>query len=323
MSKPAAHCTEQMYRIGAVSRLTGISVDTLRIWERRYSVVTPAREQGSHRLYNSAQINRLSILKTLVDRGDAIGRIARLSLEELSQRLYLMRQFKTSAYHTEQNTNTVKVAVYGQFLPLQLPDEDESPDYEFIIASRSLAEFKAAIGKETADIIVLEYPSIQATTLDEIGHLQRLNERAKFIVIYGFTKERLLQQLMQQVTICKQAPVSVDSLFELIDSLRDAHQRRNHRTVATGSASQARLYTNEQLTQLTDKANIVGCECPLHLVGIIKKLVEFEIYSGECESLDDRDKQLHSYLGNITGQARFLMEQALAHVVEHDSLEMH
>ena len=71
-----------------------------------------------------------------------------------------------------------------------------------------------------------------------------------------------------------------------------------------------------------EKANVVGCECPRHLVGIIKKLVEFEIYSKECENLDDKDEKLHKYLGNISSQSRFLMEQALAYVVEHDSLEV-
>ena len=40
MAKPEASASG--YRIGTVSKLTGISPDTLRIWERRYQVVTPA-----------------------------------------------------------------------------------------------------------------------------------------------------------------------------------------------------------------------------------------------------------------------------------------
>ena len=34
------------YRIGAVSRMTGISPDALRIWERRYAAVSPQRSPG-------------------------------------------------------------------------------------------------------------------------------------------------------------------------------------------------------------------------------------------------------------------------------------
>ena len=40
-----------LYPIRAVSKLTGISLDTLRAWERRYKVVSPQRdERGLHLL---------------------------------------------------------------------------------------------------------------------------------------------------------------------------------------------------------------------------------------------------------------------------------
>ena len=51
------------YRIGAVAKLTGISPDTLRIWERRYSCVTPQRSPGGGRIYSSDDIARLRLMK--------------------------------------------------------------------------------------------------------------------------------------------------------------------------------------------------------------------------------------------------------------------
>ena len=57
------------FKIGAVSRITNIPVDTLRIWERRYRVVVPFRSHNSDRLYQRDDINRLTLLKMLVDRG--------------------------------------------------------------------------------------------------------------------------------------------------------------------------------------------------------------------------------------------------------------
>ena len=56
------------FKIGAVSSITNIPIDTLRIWERRYSVVTPARSKKADRLYSREDINRLNLLKLLVDR---------------------------------------------------------------------------------------------------------------------------------------------------------------------------------------------------------------------------------------------------------------
>ncbi len=70
------------YPIRAVSKLTGISIDTLRAWERRYQVVTPERDERG-RLYSEADVQRLRLLNTAVEKGHAISRLASLSDEEL------------------------------------------------------------------------------------------------------------------------------------------------------------------------------------------------------------------------------------------------
>lgn len=63
--------------IRAVARLTGLSIDTLRAWERRYQAVTPVRDDRG-RLYTSEHVERLKLLAALVEGGHGIGRIARL-----------------------------------------------------------------------------------------------------------------------------------------------------------------------------------------------------------------------------------------------------
>jgi len=70
------------YPIRAVSRLTGLSLDTLRAWERRYAVVIPERTERG-RLYSDVEIQRLMLLRDLVARGHAIGQVAPLSDAEL------------------------------------------------------------------------------------------------------------------------------------------------------------------------------------------------------------------------------------------------
>ena len=71
-----------LYPIRAVAKLTGIPVDTLRAWERRYRAVTPDRAARG-RLYSDAEIRRLVLLRTAVDGGHAIGQVAALSDAEL------------------------------------------------------------------------------------------------------------------------------------------------------------------------------------------------------------------------------------------------
>lgn len=70
------------YPIRAVAKITGLSLDTLRAWERRYKAVVPERSQRG-RLYGTAHIERLLLLGQLVQKGHAIGGIASLSDQEL------------------------------------------------------------------------------------------------------------------------------------------------------------------------------------------------------------------------------------------------
>ena len=70
------------YPIRAVARLTGLSLDTLRAWERRYGAVTPVRDVRG-RLYSGADVKRLQLLAAAVARGHAIGRLAELMDAEL------------------------------------------------------------------------------------------------------------------------------------------------------------------------------------------------------------------------------------------------
>ncbi len=70
------------YPIRAVSKLTGIAIDTLRAWERRYGAVTPIRDERG-RMYTDADVARLRLLGGAVESGHSIGRLAGLSNDEL------------------------------------------------------------------------------------------------------------------------------------------------------------------------------------------------------------------------------------------------
>ena len=76
------------YPIAAVSRLTGLHLDTIRAWERRYAAVTPERGPRG-RVYTDAHVQRLRLLAALVKQGHSIGQVAELptpGLEELLHR---------------------------------------------------------------------------------------------------------------------------------------------------------------------------------------------------------------------------------------------
>jgi MerR family transcriptional regulator, light-induced transcriptional regulator len=74
------------YPIRAVAKITGLSLDTLRAWERRYKAVVPERSDRG-RQYGAAHIDRLLLLNQLVQKGHAIGGIAPLADEDLKKLL--------------------------------------------------------------------------------------------------------------------------------------------------------------------------------------------------------------------------------------------
>jgi methanogenic corrinoid protein MtbC1 len=70
------------YPIQAVSRLTGLSIDTIRVWERRYGAVKPARNERG-RVYDERDVQRLILLRETVEGGHPIGTVAALSRRDL------------------------------------------------------------------------------------------------------------------------------------------------------------------------------------------------------------------------------------------------
>ena len=71
--------------IAAVERDTGLSKDTLRVWERRYGFPQPGRDNLGERAYTMAEVEKLRIVKRLLDAGHRPGRIVPLSPEQLQQ----------------------------------------------------------------------------------------------------------------------------------------------------------------------------------------------------------------------------------------------
>jgi len=70
--------------IGDVARETGLSKDTLRVWERRYGFPTPGRNANEERVYSSEQIERLRVIRRLLDSGLRPGKIVGLPLDALN-----------------------------------------------------------------------------------------------------------------------------------------------------------------------------------------------------------------------------------------------
>ncbi len=70
-------------RIADVERDTGIGKDTLRVRERRYQFPQPQRDELGDRLYPFEQVERLRVIRRLLDKGMRPGKVLGMDLSEL------------------------------------------------------------------------------------------------------------------------------------------------------------------------------------------------------------------------------------------------
>jgi len=90
--------------ISAVERETALSKDTLRMWERRYGFPSPTRDQFGDRIYPPAQVDKLRLIRRLMDKGFRPGKIIPQpyhSLLELLGGLHVQDPFNQNDFTTD------------------------------------------------------------------------------------------------------------------------------------------------------------------------------------------------------------------------------
>jgi MerR HTH family regulatory protein len=68
----------RVYKIAEIAAELGVSIPTLRSWERRYRVVTPVRTGGGHRRYSEEDVGlrarwRVAVARQLIEVDHAIS----------------------------------------------------------------------------------------------------------------------------------------------------------------------------------------------------------------------------------------------------------
>lgn len=85
--EPAAAAPNAGWTIADVERETGLGKDTLRVWERRYGFPHPLRSGTSERIYTHEQLQKLQLIKRLLDAGERPGKVVALDVQTLQSLL--------------------------------------------------------------------------------------------------------------------------------------------------------------------------------------------------------------------------------------------
>lgn len=312
------------YRIGAVSRLTQIPAETLRVWERRYHVVEPRRGGGQTRLYDRNDVERLTVIKQLVDRGHAISTVASLDLEELKTRLQEHHLQGIAAVDPEYDGKEIATLVVGETVATMVMEGEADMDGVEIVGTA----FDASdVGPDAATrkprVIVLECPTIDHRTSKTTQLLLRRTGALRVIVVYGFGTRDNIQRLSTGRVRVLRGPMNNFELRRAIIESESARSDDQLRTRPVGDEAEeipGRRFTNAHLARLSTVSSAVECECPQHLVGIITQLVAFEEYSQECEDRNDKDASIHAMLRRTTAQSRAKLEDAMARLMEAEGI---
>lgn len=75
------------YSIRDLETLTGIKAHTIRIWEKRYGLVTPNRTETNIRHYSDLELKRLLNVSILNNHGIKISKVAKMSDEAVRERV--------------------------------------------------------------------------------------------------------------------------------------------------------------------------------------------------------------------------------------------
>lgn len=314
------------YKIGAVSRMTGIAPDTLRIWERRYDIVTPERTPAGGRLYSQEQISRLALVKNLVDAGDSISSVAGLGLEELQDRFARSRQTQTGM-STNMVGQVCRLAILGESLRLKIENALEQMDSVNVIGSfADVAKFEAAIKSLKPNVLLIEVPTLHEDSANHVIQWLQQSDAMHAILVYRFGNTESFRRLPKSKCSLMQAPVDAITVQRYCQSLMRALKSQDDHELESlsfiGEMAAPRKYDDKTLARVAMQSTVIKCECPRHLTELITSLSAFERYSTECESRSPEDAALHTYLNATASHARVLIENALEKVIETENIEV-
>ncbi len=107
---------ELLYNIGVVARMTGISMATLRAWERRYNFPATGRTEGGHRLYSENDILQLRWVKQRIEEGmqtaQAINALRHMDRNDLASLPSISIKTEQTSNFYEQYQNSILSALF-------------------------------------------------------------------------------------------------------------------------------------------------------------------------------------------------------------------
>ena len=304
------------FEIGAVSKITGISQHRLRIWERRYKVVTPRRSSSNRRFYSGSDVRKLLLIKSLLDAGYSIGTVAGLTIQELEEKIN-SDPFLSDFAGKKKQGFTINAAACGFDIVNKLENSGgKLKNLKFDTIESDFELFKKKLEAQKPDILVVELETLDSGNVQEIYNLVNSCSASHAVLIYWFCESKIVNSINRSLVTLLRSPVELSELVLVCNNLFELS-----REYEVDSVDTERIFRYSQLATIASCAPSIECECPHQLVTLIYSLLAFEKYSLECESRNIQDAKLHRFLHETTSQARSLIEKSLKKVVDVEKID--
>lgn len=301
--------------IGAVARIVGVPVETLRTWERRYGLPTPARANGGRRLYSNGEVELLRSVVQLAHRGERVRDLARLDAGALAERLALHRGA------TPQPTSLpsrLRVALIHPTLGEQLAGSTPGGHsrLDVVAAGPSLADLPAEL--ELDAILIHGEALASPILLDEIE--ARYDVETVVVLASFLPRPRRAALTARGVRVVDEA-TPLDALRQRVEDAVFADNLAAGARPAIVEGEAAR-FTRQQLERVLNSPNRVRCECPVHLASLTLRLREFERYSEQCLNESPDDAAMHRDLAEGASEAAAILEALLERLCAREGITL-
>jgi len=321
MTNPKEPKKELHFGIAAVAARTGLSMQLIRVWEKRYGCLKAKRTKTNRRVYDAEDITRLMLLKKLTALGHAISGIAKLNIPALTNRLQSAESLIPALPHPGAGSNRTILIIGPRFQ--QGLGENAIHQSSIIGAYSDLPAATASKQLPKADLLVVDSKTFDINTVEELRKVIRTSWAKRTILVHHFKTSAEVLPLVSELkhlTLLK-APVTNTHLRrECVVLLNQLNPIPVPVPPGGNRPIPDRLYQDAQLLKVAQFASAVGCECPHHIADLLKLLTGFEKYSADCADKNPRDAQLHHFLHRTTSHVRRLMEEALRYLVSVEGM---
>lgn len=307
----------KQYSIGAIAKLTGLTVHNLRVWEKRHSAIETERSESGRRIYSEGALERLRLLKSCVDNGFTIGTIAAMSNQELRE---ILQEFETAA-EPETKKTRLSACLIGEGA-IRTFDQMESDRFmtSDIQKHNNMEAFVSTYGGENIDLLFVEQASLTADETRKLAKFIKKVNAPYTLLMYRYSRQQDIAYLKTLGVKTLKAPFDKNGLKDLLESMLDAPE--GEPLLTPMKQAPARTFSDFALNKAAAMTSSIECECPQHLSELIKSLVDFEAYSADCEHKDKASADLHHHIYIRTAQSRAILEDLLQSVLDQEGIDL-